>query len=148
MNSEISIYNIRAKNLYLKNYDTGRYNSPINKNFKTDKNGEFSYKTNKTHRNIIATVKYGEDAASFGNYYIQEERSRNTIDDRITVKSFIFTDRSIYRPGQTVYFKGIFLKKQGETTEVLTDEYVEITPESIRLRKIFLKEHDRKRAAK
>jgi GTP-binding protein len=28
------------------------------------------------------------------------------------------------------------------------DEYVEITPESIRLRKIFLKEHDRKRAAK
>ncbi|MBP9600701.1 MAG: carboxypeptidase-like regulatory domain-containing protein, partial [Lutibacter sp.] len=111
----------------LKNYDTGRYNSPINKNFKTDKNGEFSYKTNKTHRNIIATVKYGEDAASFGNYYIQEERSRNTIDDRITVKSFIFTDRSIYRPGQTVYFKGIFLKKQGETTEVLTEEYVEIS---------------------
>jgi GTP-binding protein len=28
------------------------------------------------------------------------------------------------------------------------DEYVEITPESIRLRKIFLKDHDRKRAAK
>ena len=28
------------------------------------------------------------------------------------------------------------------------DEYVEITPESIRLRKIFLKEHDRKRATK
>jgi GTP-binding protein len=27
------------------------------------------------------------------------------------------------------------------------DEYVEVTPKSIRIRKIFLKEHDRKRAA-
>jgi len=26
------------------------------------------------------------------------------------------------------------------------DEYVEVTPESIRLRKIYLKEHERKRA--
>ena len=26
------------------------------------------------------------------------------------------------------------------------DEYVEVTPKSIRLRKVFLKEHDRKRA--
>jgi len=31
---------------------------------------------------------------------------------------------------------------------VSEDEYVEVTPESIRLRKIFLKEHDRKRAKK
>ena len=28
------------------------------------------------------------------------------------------------------------------------DEYVEVTPESLRIRKIFLKEHDRKRAKK
>ena len=32
------------------------------------------------------------------------------------IKPFIFTDRSIYRPGQTVYFKGIFLKKTGDKT--------------------------------
>ncbi|CAL1520621.1 alpha-2-macroglobulin family protein [Chitinophaga sp. MM2321] len=29
----------------------------------------------------------------------------------IKPKTFLFTDRSIYRPGQTVYFKGIVLKK-------------------------------------
>ena len=29
-----------------------------------------------------------------------------------------------------------------------TDEYVEVTPESIRLRKVLLNEHDRKRASK
>ena len=27
------------------------------------------------------------------------------------VKTYFFTDRSIYRPGQTVYFKGIVLEK-------------------------------------
>lgn len=31
---------------------------------------------------------------------------------------------------------------------IMSDEYVEVTPKSIRLRKIHLKEHDRKRAAK
>ena len=29
-----------------------------------------------------------------------------------------------------------------------SDEYVEVTPESIRLRKVLLNEHDRKRASK
>lgn len=33
-------------------------------------------------------------------------------------QSFFFTDRSIYRPGQTVYFKGILLKKTGEKYEI------------------------------
>ena len=31
---------------------------------------------------------------------------------------------------------------------IMEDEYVEVTPASIRLRKIHLKEHDRKRATK
>ena len=35
-------------------------------------------------------------------------------DESIEIKPFVFTDRSIYRPGQTVYFKGIFLKKTGD----------------------------------
>lgn len=32
-------------------------------------------------------------------------------------RSFLFTDRAIYRPGQTVYFKGIVVKKDKETRE-------------------------------
>ena len=31
---------------------------------------------------------------------------------------------------------------------IMADEYVEVTPKSIRLRKIYLKEHERKRASK
>ena len=33
-----------------------------------------------------------------------------------------FTDRAIYRPGQTVYFKGILIEKKGERTRLLPNE--------------------------
>mgnify|MGYP001026422521 CR=1 FL=1 len=49
----------------------------------------------------------------------------------ITIKPFIFTDRSIYRPGQTVYFKAIVIKKQGDNSQVLKDKYVSIYLEDV-----------------
>ncbi|WP_372746943.1 MG2 domain-containing protein, partial [Lutibacter sp.] len=112
----------------LKNYNTGKYNKQINKNFITDSNGVFVYQPNNYHRNIIATVTTPNDKAIFGDYNMYQKRNSNTNkDDKITIKPFIFTDRSIYRPGQTVYFKSILLKKQDEKTEVLTNEFVEVT---------------------
>ena len=113
----------------LKNYNTGRYNKSINKNFTTNSYGEFVYQSNNYHRNIIATVTTSNDKATFGEYYMYENRRGNTANqtEKIHIKPFIFTDRSIYRPGQTVYFKGIFLKNQSEITDVLTNEYVEIS---------------------
>jgi len=34
-------------------------------------------------------------------------------------QTFFFTDRSIYRPGQTIYFKGIVLKRQGDNSSIV-----------------------------
>ncbi|AOW21768.1 alpha-2-macroglobulin family protein [Urechidicola croceus] len=112
----------------LKNYNTGRYNKPINKNFTTDKNGQFSFKSRNRYRNVVATVVYKDETAIFGDYYLNEyyKNEYKEEDDEITIKPFVFTDRSIYRPGQTVHFKAIVLKKQGEKTELFTNEYVEI----------------------
>lgn len=42
-------------------------------------------------------------------------------------QSFFFTDRSIYRPGQTVYFKGILLKKTGEKYEIQKNKSTTVT---------------------
>ncbi|MBN1948146.1 MAG: hypothetical protein JW784_00220 [Candidatus Cloacimonetes bacterium] len=36
------------------------------------------------------------------------------------IRTFFFTDRSIYRPGQTVYFKGIILETDGKINRVKT----------------------------
>ena len=112
----------------LKNYNTGKYNKPINRNFVTDKNGRFSFVNRKRYSNVVITVTKDDDTATFGDYYLyaRNERNEPETDEEIRIKPFIFTDRSIYRPGQTVYFKAIVLKKQGEKSEVFTDEYVEI----------------------
>ncbi len=113
----------------LKNYNTGRYNYPINKNFKTDKNGFFTYKSQSRHNQVVITVNNTDDTATFGNYYLYQHRDNTNQEDndKIEIKAFIFTDRSIYRPGQTVYFKAIVLKRQENKSEVFTNEYVKVT---------------------
>ncbi len=119
---------IKKASVNLKNYNTGRYNKPLNKNFKTNEFGQFSYKSRKDYSNIIITANHGNDTATFGDYYFYKHQKRDYQDDdeEIIIKSFLFTDRSIYRPGQTVYFKGIFIKKIGDKTSLFTNEYVEI----------------------
>jgi hypothetical protein len=55
-----------------------------------------------------------------GYYYGNRQR-----DDSET-KCFLFTDRAIYRPGQTVYFKGILLEREGGKTQLLAKEEQEV----------------------
>jgi len=49
------------------------------------------------------------------NFYLSKPRERQ---EKTQDKSFFFTDRAIYRPGQLVYFKTIILEKTGEKYEV------------------------------
>ncbi|SFQ37936.1 Alpha-2-macroglobulin family protein [Hymenobacter arizonensis] len=42
--------------------------------------------------------------------------------ERTETTCFLFTDRAIYRPGQTVYFKGILVERKGGQTKLLTRE--------------------------
>ena len=41
-------------------------------------------------------------------------------------RTFLFTDRAIYRPGQTVYFKGILTQSLGEKASLLTGQAVSV----------------------
>lgn len=73
----------------------------------------------KIDNNNISYLKLSrqEDAVFInGNYYSTSEESTN----QETVQTLIFTDRSIYRPGQTIYFKGIVFKSSnnGKTNTV------------------------------
>ena len=42
--------------------------------------------------------------------------------DKPETRTFLFTDRAIYRPGQTLYFKGIVLTRIGAATRLLTGQ--------------------------
>ncbi|MCK6621482.1 MAG: hypothetical protein HUU32_02750 [Calditrichaceae bacterium] len=64
---------------------------------------------------------FPEDHFSAGPRYprVQEERS--------VERTFFFTDRSIYRPGQTLHFKGILLRSKGKTNEVVSRRQTTVT---------------------
>ncbi|MCD4695661.1 MAG: hypothetical protein K8S16_05405, partial [Bacteroidales bacterium] len=57
-----------------------------------------------------------------GDRFITEDRFYHSVysprEDRKITTTFFFTDRAIYRPGQTVYFKGIVLEKYKNTHEI------------------------------
>ncbi|WP_370424858.1 alpha-2-macroglobulin [Tenacibaculum dicentrarchi] len=104
----------------------------------TDKNGFATYISNNRYSNVSITVTSKNDVAIFGNYYLykhQKNRIRKNIENAI-IKSFIFTDRSIYRPGQTVYFKTILIQKKGEKSAVFNNGFVEITLNDVNGQKV------------
>lgn len=61
---------------------------------------------------------YNEDIAYFGEYYIGS-KSNPQINQSIDNSAFLFTDRSIYRPGQTLYFKGIAVSRENDVSKIL-----------------------------
>jgi TonB-dependent SusC/RagA subfamily outer membrane receptor len=90
-----------------------RYNSSKNtneevkaENYVADKNGMFKLKKNNEYRNFLLQVKAVADELFMddNNYGYADYNSYETPQK---YRSFIFTDRSIYRPNQKVFFKGI-----------------------------------------
>ncbi|MBT2558065.1 hypothetical protein J7E24_09735 [Hymenobacter sp. ISL-91] len=60
--------------------------------------------------------------------YYGPRRSQPDENDEPESRTFLYTDRAIYRPGQTVYFKGIVAQQQKGRTKVLANfkEIVEL----------------------
>ncbi|MGY3088113.1 uncharacterized protein YfaS (alpha-2-macroglobulin family) [Hymenobacter sp. UYAg731] len=81
---------------------------------------------NKVRAQLLETyIWQGADTLmmnSFGGYYGEprEESDREQAQRR----TFLFTDRAIYRPGQTVYFKGILTESQAGKARLLPNEPV------------------------
>ncbi|RXK57516.1 alpha-2-macroglobulin [Lacibacter luteus] len=79
-------------------------------NYNTDVNGWFTVGSKSENRHSrTLEISYEKDHlflddAAYG--YIYEDKP-STVDEAKTRRTFFFTDRSIYRPGQTIYFKGI-----------------------------------------
>lgn len=87
----------------------------------SDNNGRLSIEkavnSQNQYRNVRMEWTLGKDTLFPDNFkYLYRN---NVVDEQSTElpQSFLFTDRAIYRPGQTVYFKGIIIKKNKETRE-------------------------------
>jgi uncharacterized protein YfaS (alpha-2-macroglobulin family) len=80
----------------------------LDKTLTTDAKGQAYLSLNTYYYNVNITVSHEKDAARFEEYYLYESHQPDYSTNTSTT-TFLFTDRSIYRPGQTVYFKGIMM---------------------------------------
>ena len=109
----------------LLNYQENYNSSKISKTETTDKNGEISIsKTKNRLYNLNIEVQYQNEQAHFNNYYVNTYYG-NDNEKEIDYNAFLFTDRSIYRPGQIVYFKGILMKTFDGKSEVIANQKVD-----------------------
>src|SRR5690606_27180952 len=100
----------------------------------TDKNGFFKLPENKNRneqRSILLEINHQKDHLYLDGredtYYYpwfnpdietEEYKSQKEF-DKNNGRIFFFTDRSIYRPGQTVFYKGIGVTKNRETKKAM-----------------------------
>ena len=99
---------------YLKNY-----NKPyLNKSLFTDEMGKVSIPlSDENWSDVNIMVSRTKEKASYGEFYINKKYDADS--KRTNFSCFLFTDRSIYRPGQPLYFKGIAIKNTQGVSSIL-----------------------------
>ncbi|MDJ0645715.1 MAG: carboxypeptidase-like regulatory domain-containing protein [Flavobacteriaceae bacterium] len=127
-----------------KNYDTGRYNKAYQNTLITNSKGLVSFSVDQRYSNIVITVTKDKDKGVFGNYYLNKGY-KPKYDNSTQSRIFLFTDRSIYRPGQTVYFKGIAVAMKTNRSEVIANKKITVALKDVNyqeIKKIELKTNE------
>ncbi|NOT76756.1 MAG: hypothetical protein HOP08_17660 [Cyclobacteriaceae bacterium] len=116
------------------NVFTQRYNSskgiyePVKAGtYKTDEKGYFKipFFLKEDRRSFAVNFNKGTDFNSTEKidkrYYYNESISQYKEDpDYARIQTFFFLDRAIYRPGQTIYFKGLVIETDGKNPKIRT----------------------------
>lgn len=95
---------------------------------KSDKNGGFSIEIDKTSgkrrrsNRVAFEISKGIDEWNSPQIYISD----NLPPIKTNEKHYFFTDRAIYRPGQTVYFKGIITEQTGNDIKPISKKTTEV----------------------
>lgn len=107
-NAELQLWQQRYNN------SIGAYEDVKKEKYIADKNGFIKVKKQKgDYYNSFFQIKYNADELFTDDNYYNYDYTDNI--DPQSKKTFLFTDRSIYRPGQTVFFKGIVVNTNNKT---------------------------------
>ena len=88
----------------------------------TAEDGSVRFNLAQQRGSISFHVKRGEDQYTSSGHYTYDPYR----EEPDSIRTFLFTDRAIYRPGQEVRFKGIATVKRGKRTEVLPGYETEV----------------------
>ncbi|MDP1746552.1 MAG: MG2 domain-containing protein, partial [Bacteroidota bacterium] len=118
------------------NYTLRKYEYVRSEKFTSDETGYFNVPPVGDYRNFSVDFSYSAPSApgatGAGVDRLQTDNAiyqyKTYIDEkRKQPKTFFFMDRAIYRPGQTVYFKGIMINTDGETNEIMPKTSTTVT---------------------
>lgn len=122
LNEKVSVVNRETgkpeNNVAVEFSNLTNYNKKEFKILTSDKDGIITIPSG--WRNLQYRVK--DEHTIYSTYYYDYDRYDE--DDDSSVK--IFTDRAIYRPGQTVYFKGIYYSSKDKTRNVIPNSKLTI----------------------
>ncbi len=98
----------------------------------TNKQGVFDISI-KRSRSIVYIVRYKESILYTENYTYKgrDEKKHNAVS--------LFTDRAIYRPGQTIYFKGVAFEGKENEYQTVSNKSVNITLRDASYQEVFNK---------
>lgn len=107
-------------------YKTSAYKIVKGERYATDRDGKFTVKNQREGYRIDLTQAVSADQYTVAEMFYTAAGKPNRDD---IYKTVLFTDRSIYRPGQTIFFKGIALKSTYNSVknDIVAGETVTVT---------------------
>ncbi|MBL7717716.1 MAG: alpha-2-macroglobulin [Flavipsychrobacter sp.] len=119
-NAKVELY----KEVY--NRKTYDYDRVKTETFTTGPDGSFTNKAN-DHDSYNGVVVHSGNEHLYHYNYFSLTGTREQ-EERTTQRTFFFTDRSLYRPGQTIYFKGVVVStsRKGKSNDVVANQEQEV----------------------
>ena len=117
------------------NYKTSDYESVKAGNYTTDAQGYFKvpFFKNENRRDLYVNFTWKKDFCSIrkidnGEYgYGRSIYQYEQVPREWRQYTHFFLDRAIYRPGQTIYFKGLVVKTDGKSSEIVPKQTTTVT---------------------
>jgi TonB-dependent SusC/RagA subfamily outer membrane receptor len=101
-------------------------NNIINQIARTDVYGNARIRKREGDRNIEKYILFENDTLYTKKSSLGFDSGLEGDFEDIQARTFVFTDRSIYRPGQTIYFKGILIQKKDGVSSVVPNVFCEV----------------------
>lgn len=124
------------------NYTSRKYEYIQSDKYTSDENGYFNvaagneyqyFSVDFTYNNGLGPVIKADRLQTDNTIY--RYKSGEDVKKK-TPKTFFFLDRGIYRPGQTVYYKGIMISTDGKTNEIMPKTATTVTFYDVNQQKI------------
>jgi uncharacterized protein YfaS (alpha-2-macroglobulin family) len=107
------------------NYNSREYDYKLKGTYKTNNEGYLIIEgSGSSYENFKLEIIHKDDKLDLRDYFYA---SRYNEYDNKNTRAFLFTDRAIYRPGQTVFFKGLLLESSSKENKIKPGQTVNVS---------------------